>query len=46
MNNDSRYEAWKCKVCGKQYVVPDLARGCEVKHHDAAKERLTNEQLH
>jgi hypothetical protein len=31
-------------VCGKHYVVPDLARGCEIKHHDAAKERLTNEQ--
>jgi hypothetical protein len=39
---DSRYEAWKCKVCGKQYVVPGLARDCEVKHHDKAKERLEN----
>jgi len=41
-----RDDAWKCKVCGKFYVVTSLARECEKKHHDAAKERLTNEQMH
>lgn len=25
-------EDWKCGYCGKQYVVPLLARECEAKH--------------
>jgi hypothetical protein len=23
---------YTCELCGKRYVVPDLARGCENKH--------------
>jgi hypothetical protein len=37
MNDKERYELWKCKVCGKVYVVPDLARGCEWKHTTSKK---------
>jgi hypothetical protein len=31
-NDKEYYDQWKCKTCGKMYVVPDLARQCEQKH--------------
>jgi hypothetical protein len=29
---DSKRDPWKCKTCGKMYVVPGLARDCEQRH--------------
>jgi len=32
MTDDERIALYTCALCGKRFVVPDLARGCEEKH--------------
>lgn len=34
MNDVDRVKRWTCALCGKLYVVPELARVCEEKHLD------------
>jgi hypothetical protein len=28
-------DQWQCQICGKHWVVPDLARACERKHKES-----------
>jgi transposase-like protein len=32
MNDAERIKRYTCALCGKRWVVPDLARLCEEKH--------------
>jgi len=32
VDDKDRLKQWTCSVCGKRWVVPDLARMCEKKH--------------
>ena len=35
MDDAERIKRYTCALCGKRFVVPDLARGCEDKHFDS-----------
>ena len=46
MNDVDRVKRWTCALCGKLYVVPELARVCEEKHLDYQdKEQILGDHL-